>query len=74
MTYRATASYPYVDSDRAVAALRGQLRAAAMNDGAAPDWSTLLVSGPTEVIGARGIRWYEWAATVDSQQIAAHYL
>lgn len=74
MTYKARASYPYVDSERAVAALRGQLRVAAMNDGTTPDWSTLLITGPTEVIGARGIRWYEWAATVDSHQIPAHYL
>lgn len=74
MTYKATATYPYADSERAVAALRGQLRITAMNNGAAPDWSTLRVTGPTEVIGARGIVWYEWAATVDSHEIAAHYL
>lgn len=75
MTYRTTATYPYIaDADRAVADLRGQLRIAAMNDGAAPDWSTLRVTGPTEVVGARGIVWYEWSASVDSQEIAAHYL
>lgn len=31
-----------------------------------PDWSTLGVAGPTQVMGARGIVWYEWTATVDA--------
>lgn len=72
VTYRTTATYPYIaNGDRALAALRGNLRVAAARDGAVPDWSTLHVTGPTEVVGARGFVWYEWAATVDSQEIPA---
>ena len=74
VTYKATASYPYRDSERAVAALRGELRMVAARDGAAPDWSTLRVNGPTEVIGARGVVWYEWTPTVDTHDVPAHYL
>lgn len=75
MTYQAKVAYPYAaESERALAALRGHLRAAATADGAVPEWSTLHVTGPTQVIGARGIFWYEWTATVESQQFAGHYL
>lgn len=75
MIYRTTATYPsLVDAERAIAALRGNLRVTAARDGALPDWSTLRVTGPTEVIGARGIVWWEWTATVDTQDVPAHYL
>lgn len=74
VTYKATASYPSIDSERAVAALRGDLRMAAARDGTAPDWSTLRITGPTEVIGAQGRVWYEWAATVDGRNEPARYL
>lgn len=74
MTYKATASYPYIDSAEAVAALRSELRVAAARDGATPDWSTIRVTGPTEVVGARGRVWYEWAATVDLRSGLAHQL
>jgi hypothetical protein len=75
MTYRTTAAYPNLaDADQAVAALRGDLRMAAARDGAVPDWSTLRVTGPNQVVGVRGVFWYEWTATVDSQDVPAHYL
>ena len=71
MTYRTTAAYPYIaDADRAVAALCGNLRVASARDDAAPDWSTIRVTGPTEVIDARGIVWYEWTAAVDAHGAA----
>ena len=47
--------------------MRGQLRAAAAQDGAVPGWSTLEVTGPTQVVGARGIFCYEWTAAVDAE-------
>lgn len=74
MIYRTTAAYPYGDSERAVAALRGHLRMAAANDGATPNWSTLRITGPTEVTGANGVICYHWTATVDTQDLPAHYL
>jgi hypothetical protein len=74
VTYRTTAAYPYVNAERALAALRGHLRMAAAGDGAVPDWSTLRVTGPIEIVGARGIVWFEWRATVDVQAGSAHNL
>jgi len=64
MEYRAAAAYPYVNRERATAGLRGQLRLLAGDDGAACDWSTLLVEGPTEATGMHGRAWFEWTATV----------
>lgn len=65
MTYTATAALPYVDADRAVSGLRGQLRMLADGDGAVPDWATLRVVGPDEVVGRHGVVWYEWTGAVD---------
>ena len=64
MHYKAAAAVPYVDPARAVSELRGQLRVLAGIDGATPDWPTLRVDGPVEVIGVQGRVWYEWTATV----------
>lgn len=69
MSYRATAALPYLDHQRAVTGLRGPLAKLAAEHGATPDWSTLRVAGPDEVIGARGAVWYEWTATVDGQGV-----
>jgi hypothetical protein len=74
MTYRAKAALPYLDSERAVLGLRGQLWTLAAGEGATPDWSTLSVTGPEEVIGRHGVTWYEWTAAVDSQAEPARYL
>jgi hypothetical protein len=47
--FRATASYPYVDRDRAVSGLRGQLREIiARASVGVPNWSSLVVEGPVE--------------------------
>jgi hypothetical protein len=60
----ATAVYPYVDRDRATAALRGQLRETVAGAGAGvPDWTTLVVEGPTEVEGHHRRVWFVWTAT-----------
>lgn len=64
MIYRAAAAYPYLDEQLATAGLRGQLRVMALAGDASPDWSTLVVEGPTRAPGARGRSWYEWTATL----------
>lgn len=71
MAYQANTALPYIDRDRAVTALRGHLRKLAADERAAPDWSTLRVSGPDEVVGAHGVVWYEWSATVNAHGEAA---
>lgn len=37
----------------------------AQDDGAVPDWATLRVAGPDEVVGRHGVVWHEWTAEVD---------
>ena len=64
--YRAAAAYPYVDADHAATALREQLRLMALAGGGTPDWSTLLVEGPTEWTGLHGPTWFEWTATLSA--------
>ena len=66
MLYKAAAAYPYVDRERATAALRGQLRLIALAGGGRPDWSTLVVEGPIEAPGLRGRTWFEWTASVNA--------
>jgi hypothetical protein len=52
VSFTATAAYPYVDRDRATAGLRGQLRGIVAGAGAGvPDWTTLVVEGPTAIKG-----------------------
>ena len=29
-----------------------------------PDWTTLVIDGPTEAVGMHGRTWFEWRATV----------
>ena len=64
--YRAAAAYPYVNRERATAALQAQLRVVAAAGGAVPDWTTLEVEGPTEQPGMHGRVWFEWTATVNA--------
>jgi hypothetical protein len=63
MEYRATAAVPCLDAGRAVSGLRARLRAQAEVEQVVVDWDTLRVTGPVEVVGARGRVWYEWTAT-----------
>jgi hypothetical protein len=74
MAYKASAAYPYIERERAVAARRGHLRTLADRDGALSDWSTLRIAGPTEVIGEPGRVWHEWSASIDAQPEHARYL
>ncbi len=67
MIYRAAAAYPDDNEEQASAALRGQLRIIALAGGGIPDWSTLVVEGPSESTGFPGRRSnYEWSATLSA--------
>jgi hypothetical protein len=68
MTYTAKAALPFPDAHRAVSGLRGQLRLLVSNDGRTPDWETLRVTEPVQVIGQHGRVWYEWTATVQADR------
>ena len=70
MTYRAKAALSYLEHERAVSSQRRHLRRLAAEEEATPDWSTLHISAPVEVIGAHDVVWYEWTATVDAQGAA----
>ncbi len=50
----ATTAYPDVPGVSATMALRGHLQELAAAADGVPDWSTLVVMGPSEVIGAHG--------------------
>ena len=69
VTYTAIAALPQVDAASAVAGLRGQLRRLAGVDSTVPDWATLRVLGPDEVVRDRGEVWYEWTAAVDARRV-----
>ena len=71
MQFTARTALPYLDEGRAVVGLRGELGEQAAASGQMPDWSTLEVTGPTEVVGASGRTWYRWAATVTAKASAA---
>src|SRR5215218_8820089 len=59
VSFTATAAYPYVDRDRATAGLRGQLRGIVAGAGAGvPDWTTLVVEGPTAIKGLHRRVWF----------------
>ena len=62
-TFRATVAYPYDNQDHATAALRGALRLKVPAE-PGPDWSTLQVTGPEELIDARGNVWFEYRGEV----------
>ena len=64
MIYRAAAALPHDDRDLATADLRGQLRLMAVAAGGTPNWSTLEVRGPVQVVGLHRAVWHEWTATV----------
>ncbi len=66
MSLIATAVLPYDNLERATAGLRGRLRlmAADRHPDASPDWTTLVVTGPTTKKDARGNTWFEWVGTV----------
>ena len=70
MIFTPTAAYPYENLERATAglraALRHQLLAAGIRD--VQVWNTFDVTGPVECAYRLGRTWYEYRATVESQQ------
>lgn len=74
MTYRSQARRSSADRDSAVVDLRAELKARATAEGAAPDWSTLRVTGPEVLVGADGDVCYQWTAVVDAPEEVGRYL
>jgi hypothetical protein len=61
---RAAAALPHDDRERAVEELRSQLRIMAAAAAVIPDWTTLTVTGPTEMTAVDERSWFEWAAKI----------
>ncbi|MGY1739584.1 MULTISPECIES: hypothetical protein [unclassified Blastococcus] len=71
MRFTARVALPRPDEGRALAVLRGELRDQAAAHWRVPDWGTLEIDGPVEVVGASGRAWYRWAAAVEAQELSA---
>lgn len=69
MQFNATAALPYDNRERAVAALRVELRrqllAADVHE--MPNWQSFVVTGPRKFADLRGRAWYEYRATLSSR-------
>jgi hypothetical protein len=63
-TYQAAAALPHQDRGRATEELRDRLAIMAVAAGLTPDWSTLVVTGPTEMTGAQHGARFEWTGRV----------
>src|SRR3954470_4352602 len=62
--YRAAAALPHQNRGRATERLRDQLTVMALAAGLTPDWSTLAVTGPTEMTGTQHGARFEWTGRV----------
>jgi hypothetical protein len=62
--YKAAAALPHDNRKRATDGLRDQLRIMAGAAGATPDWTTLVVTGPTEMDEVPDPTRFEWTASV----------
>lgn len=62
--YQAAAALPHRNRGRATEGLRGQLTIMALAAGLTPDWSTLAVTGPTEMAGTQQGARFEWTGRV----------
>jgi hypothetical protein len=62
--YQAAAALPHRDRSRATEGLRDRLTIMAVAAGLTPDWSTLAVTGPTEMIGTQQGARFEWTGRV----------
>jgi hypothetical protein len=62
--YQAAAALPHKNRGRATKALRDQLTIMAFAAGLTPDWSTLAVTGPTEMTGTQQGARFEWTGRV----------
>ena len=60
----ATAARPYDSAQRAAAALRGQLRLLAVDQGLTADWTSFDVTGPITATDAQGRPWFEYRGTL----------
>jgi hypothetical protein len=63
-TYQAAAALPHQNRGRATEGLRDQLTIMGLAAGLTPDWSTLAVTGPTEMTGTQQGARFEWAGRV----------
>jgi hypothetical protein len=64
--FTATTALPYPHLERATAGLHAELRHQLLATGQQPDWSTLAVTGPTEVADHRRRVWFEYTASVEA--------
>jgi hypothetical protein len=62
--YQAAAAVSHQNRGRATAGLRDQLTIMALAAGLTPDWSTLAVTGPTEMTGTQHGARFEWTGRV----------
>jgi len=62
--YQAAAALPHQNRGRATEGLRDQLTIMALAAGLTPDWSTLAVTGPTEMTGTQQGARFEWTGRV----------
>jgi hypothetical protein len=62
--YQAAAALPHQNRGRATEGLREQLTIMALAAGLTPDWSTLAVTGPTEMTGTQHGARFEWTGRV----------
>src|SRR3954454_4446183 len=62
--HHAAAALPHQNRGRATKALRDQLTIMAFAAGLTPDWSTLAVTGPTEMTGTQQGARFEWTGRV----------
>src|SRR3954454_10737149 len=62
--YQAAAALPHENRGRATEGLRSQLTIMGLAAGLAPDWSTLAVTGPTEMTGTQHGARFEWRGRV----------
>jgi hypothetical protein len=64
VVYQAAAALPHANREWATYGLGGRLRIMAMAAGGTPDWTTLAVTGPTEVADAPERARFEWTASI----------
>jgi len=62
--HKAAAALPHHNRARATEGLRDQLTIMALAAGLTPDWSTLVVAGPTEMPGTQHGARFEWTGHV----------
>jgi hypothetical protein len=62
--YQAAAALSHQDRGRATEGLRDRLTIMALAAGQTPDWSTLAVTGPTEMTGTQHEARFEWTGRV----------